>query len=224
MDEQGAFHFPFQGIELSTGLNAQRPGTTPVGQNVRAQDALALRIGGGSRPGLSSLLGGTTQVSGFNLVQHLNQIVWVSRNALSPGNTFVPIHLKINYSETDNPPARNAPQVIYDEQWFIDTAPNFFNVKSGVLSPPDGGGTGQGTASFKIGSDGVTVTLTCSFVSAGFPGPYLYSGNPQSFTLTQSNALFFNPATSQIASNWTVVDTVNGFIGNYFFDVFYDGM
>lgn len=76
--------FPTRGIDLSTAYSAQNPGTTPVGVNVRAFDAGTLRMRGGNRPGLTPFLGAdnTSQVNGFNLIQHVGTIVWVSSSAV----------------------------------------------------------------------------------------------------------------------------------------------
>lgn len=220
--------FPLQGIDLSTGRNEQRPGTTPIGANVRSYAASALRMSGGSRAGLTPLFGAgsTVQVSGTNVVQHLQQIVWVSRAALiGPNGIPRVIQVKMNYSETDHPPARNAPEVQTPFNWYPETAPNFPGV-SGVLSPADGGGTGQGSCSFKISTDGTIVTLVATFGLAGFPPPmggYFFSGPGPIQTLTQTNVLFFTPGLSQLSSNWTVVDSGPGYIGNLFFNIFYAG-
>lgn len=212
--------FPFFGVEVARKGFNQRPGTTPLGVNVRGYDT-SLRHRGGTRPGLTPFLGrgSTAQVNNFNPIQHLACIVTTDLGAIV-GNTFSLLTVRMNYSETDSPPARNAPQVETPLKWFTDTKPTFPGV-SGVLSPPDGGGTGQGTCSFKLSTDGTTVSLTATFISAGFAGPYFYAGNPQVFTVTQSNANFFNPAVSQIASNWTVVS--GSFIGTLIFNVFFPG-
>lgn len=44
--------FPEKGIDLSTSLDNQRPGTTPVCVNAKLYDAKTDRARGGSRPGL----------------------------------------------------------------------------------------------------------------------------------------------------------------------------
>lgn len=77
--------FPTRGIDMSAAYGAQPPGTTPVGQNVRAYDAGTLRMRGGNRPGLTPFLGAgsTFQVSGTHLVQHINSIVWVDPGAIA---------------------------------------------------------------------------------------------------------------------------------------------
>ena len=77
--------FPVRGIDLSSGYNSQAPGTTPIGQNVRAFDAGTLRMRGGNRPGLTPFLGAgsTFQVSGTNLVQHVASIVWIDPAAIA---------------------------------------------------------------------------------------------------------------------------------------------
>jgi hypothetical protein len=213
--------FPLQGLDLSTGLNAQRPGTTVKGQNVRSYDAGTLRMRGGNRSGITPFLGAgsTVQVSGDNVVTHLNSIVWVTQAAIINNNTFFPLTMRLNYSETNNPPARDSPVTNTPEQWFANTVPTFAGTSAAIVGTPDGGGTGKGSATFKISTDGTTVTLVCTFVSAGFAGPYSYSGPGQVQTLTQSNASFFNPSISEIAGNWTVI--AGSFIGNLFFNIFY---
>lgn len=77
--------FPMGGIDLSLGYNAQRPGTTPRGINVRTFDSGTNRARGGSRPGLTPFLGAgsTEQVQLFNPIQSLTCIVWVSEDAIT---------------------------------------------------------------------------------------------------------------------------------------------
>lgn len=76
--------FPLGGIDLSRGFQQQKPGTTPVGINVRGFDAATNRMRGGTRPGLTPFLGAgsTAQVAGFSVVQSLSCIVWVSEAAI----------------------------------------------------------------------------------------------------------------------------------------------
>lgn len=83
-DQAAALKFPVRGIDTSMGYNQQPPGTCPSAANVRAFDAGTLRMRGGSRPGLTPFLGAgsTAQVSGFNLVQHVQVVVWVSSSAV----------------------------------------------------------------------------------------------------------------------------------------------
>lgn len=203
---------------------AQRPRTTTVGNNVRSFDALTLRMRGGSRGGLTPFFGAgsTQQVAGTFLVQHLNTIVTVSRAALNPpNNNFVTLTMRLNYSEVNSPPARDAPQLEQPIKWYEGTAPTYKGVTNVIVGTPDGGGTGQGTADFTIETDFVNVTLTASFVSAGFPGPYFYSGAGQVQTKTQTFAQFFNPAISQLTGSWTVV--AGSFIAVYVFNIFYPG-
>lgn len=214
--------FPQFGVDVSQPAFDQRPGTTPLAINVRAYDSGTDRLRGGSRFGLTPFLGAgsTFQVSGFNRIQSLSSIVTADQEATFQ-NTGTILTVRMNYSETDSPPARNAPQVQTPFKWYDGLSPSFPGV-SGVLSPADGGGTGQGKCTFKISTDGTLVTLVATFVSAGFPpnpGPdYFYSGPGKVQTLTQFNSTFFNPAVSGISSNWTVV--AGSFIGNLFFTVF----
>jgi len=76
--------FPLGGINLSRGFQAQPPGTTMQGINVRGFDAGTNRMRGGTRPGLTPFCGAgsTEQVNGFHLVQSLTCIVWVSPDAV----------------------------------------------------------------------------------------------------------------------------------------------
>lgn len=53
-DEQFVdLRFPRNGTDVSTAFSEQRPGTTPLGVNVRAFDPSTSRARGGSRPGLA---------------------------------------------------------------------------------------------------------------------------------------------------------------------------
>ncbi len=52
-DVQAELLFPTGGIDVSTEFEMQAPGTTQMGQNVRAFEPTTLRMRGGSRPGLS---------------------------------------------------------------------------------------------------------------------------------------------------------------------------
>lgn len=72
--------FPIKGIDVSQGYGMQQPGTTPIGQNVRAYDA-QMRARGGTRPGLSKYIG--VQVNGASVIQELNYVVGVGYT--SPG-------------------------------------------------------------------------------------------------------------------------------------------
>lgn len=213
--------FPRLGLDVSLPAFDQRSNTSPLAINVRAYDAKTDRLRGGSRAGLTPFLGAgsTDQVSGFHLIQSLSCIVTASQDATF-NNTFAPLTLRLGYSETNSPPARDAPTIEVAEKWYQDTKPTFTGVTGVVVGTPDGGGTGQGTATFKISTDGTTVSLTAGFVSAGFAGPYSYSGPGQTQTVTQSFANFFNPAVSQLASSWTVVS--GSFIAVYGFNLFYN--
>lgn len=214
-------NFPTFGIDLSQGQFDQRPGTSPLAVNVRAVDT-SQRLRGGSRPGLTPFFGrgDASQVSGFNRIQSLSTIVRCDQGATFNSN-FILIRNDVNYSETDHPPARDSPLTSNAITWYENTQPNKTFVTEPIVGVPDGGGTGRGTARFKISTDGFTVSLLCTFVSAGFPGPYFFSGHGGTFTLTQSAALFFNPVTSKLSSNWTVVS--GSFIGNYFFNCYFPG-
>lgn len=212
--------FPQLGLDTSLPAFDQRPNTSPLATNVRAYDAGTDRLRGGSRAGLTPFLGigSTSQVSGFSLIQSLSCIVYASQ-AATFNNAFVPLTLRLGYSETDSPPARDAPTIEVPEKWFEDTKPTFDGITGVVVGTPDGGGSGQGEATFNISTDGTTVTLVAKFISAGFPGPYAYSGPLQTQTVTQSFTNFFNPAISQLASSWTVVS--GSFIAVYGFNLFY---
>jgi hypothetical protein len=69
------FPFPLGGLNLSIGYRKQPGGTTPLATNIRGIDPIAHRFRGGSRPGIAKYIG--SQVSGENLIQHLDAIVGV---------------------------------------------------------------------------------------------------------------------------------------------------
>lgn len=220
-EQQLDLTFPFFGVDLSQGQFNQRPGTTPLGINVRSYDTNN-RKRGGTRPGLTPYFGrgDTAQVAGFHKIQSLTPVVWCSQ-AATFNSAFVLITLRMDYNEADHPPARDAPTIEESITWYEKTSPNVTGVTGIVVGIPDGGGTGKGTASFKVSQDGVNVTLLATFISAGFPGPYAHSDAGPIQTITQSEALFFNPVTSRLAGNWTVV--AGSFIANYIFNVFFPG-
>lgn len=63
--------FPMLGVDVSTEIERQRAGTTPVGTNVRGLDPFQRRARGGSRPGLSRYIDEALP----SYIQHLNLIV-----------------------------------------------------------------------------------------------------------------------------------------------------
>lgn len=215
--------FPTGGIDVSQGLFNQRPGTSPFAVNVRGYDATG-RLRGGSRSGINPFLGigSTAQVAGFNRIQSLSCIVTANAEATFSGISSQ-VSIRKFYSEVDSPPTRDSPVTFQPFNWFPGTSPTITAVTAPVVGTPDDGGTGMGTATFKISTDGTTVTVVATFVSAGFPPPagmdYFYSGPAKVQTLTQSNVIFFNPALSTISSSWTVVS--GGFIAQYVFNVFF---
>lgn len=84
-------HFPLSGIDVSQAFDQQpnRPTmvgyarTTRVGLNVRGYEPVTGRARGGQRHGISKFLAG--QVSGANVIQHLNTITTVDGTGLSLG-------------------------------------------------------------------------------------------------------------------------------------------
>lgn len=216
-----SLEFPKLGMDVQLPYFDQRPDTSPLAINVRAYDGSTDRLRGGSRQGLTPFFGAgsTTQVSGFNRVQSLICIVTASQDATF-NTAFVPLTLRLDYSETDSPPVRSAPQLEVPEKWYQETRPTFTGITGVVVGTPDGGGTGQGSGSFKIETDGVTVTLTATFLTAGFPGPYVHSDAGAVQVITQSFANFFNPAISILAGSWTVIS--GAFIATLDFNLFYD--
>lgn len=212
--------FPFFGVDISQGPSDQRPGTSPLGINVRGFTT-DLRKRGGSRPGLNPWFGkgSTEQVNGFHPVQSLSCVVWATQQA-TLSSTFIIVNFDIHYSESNNPPVRDSPLTSNPVTWYKDTKPIRTFTTEQVIGIPDGGGTGKGTAKFTISTDGTTVTLVCEFISAGFPpvgSDYFYSGNGKTFTMTQAASSFFAPG-GHLSSNWTVI--AGSFIGNYFFNVY----
>jgi hypothetical protein len=77
------FRFPLLGINTSMAYLKQPANTTPAAVNVRAFDGSTNKARGGSRCGLTPILGrgSTAQVSGFHLIQSLTCIVTASASA-----------------------------------------------------------------------------------------------------------------------------------------------
>lgn len=211
--------FPILGLDITkTGFD-QRNGTSPLAVNVRGYDRTG-RLRGSSRPGLNPWFGAGSkvQVNGFNPIQHLAVVVTATQLATFNASVLSPLQATVNYSESDHPPPRNAPQIVVPNSWIEMQQPTLTIVTAVVVGTPDGGGTGQGTATFKFSTDGTTVTIVGTFVSAGFPPPvggYFYAGPPQVVTKTISQSSFFPPGTGFVAFTWTVVDFDHGYIGNY---------
>jgi hypothetical protein len=220
-DKELVIEFPFKGVDVSRGLFDQREGTSPFAVNVRGTED-GNRARGSTRPGLSPYIGGpgsTEQVEGFHLIQSLSAIVTASQAATFSSN-FIIINFDVHYSESNNPPVRDSPLLSVPITWYENTKPNPTIVTNQIIGTPDGGGTGKGTAKFKISTDLVNVTLQCTFISAGFPpvgADYFYAGKPKTFTLTQLASTFFAPS-GHFSDSWTVVS--GSFIGNYFFNVY----
>jgi hypothetical protein len=80
-DQYADFLFPVNGLDLYQSFMNQRPGTTPVGLNVRAYEPGTQRARGGARPGLSKWIPPQLP-SGAHVIQHLNYIVDPTPNAL----------------------------------------------------------------------------------------------------------------------------------------------
>lgn len=79
------FRFPIKGIDLSQAYSLQPADTTPIGQNVRAYDALQARARGGSRPGLAKYVSAIVGPGG--LIQELNSLVGVGYTPPGPTGT-----------------------------------------------------------------------------------------------------------------------------------------
>lgn len=217
-EQQLDLEFPFFGVDISQGPFVQRPGTSPLGVNVRGY-ATDFRKRGGSRPGLNPWFGAgsTEQVEGFAKIQSLSSIVWVT-----PAATFnsaaVQVIGIIDYAETDHPPARSAPSLMKSITWYEGTSPNRTIVTGVVVGTPDGGGTGQGTAKFLIQLVGSNVVITGTFISAGFPPPvggYAFVGHPETFSIQRPTSSFFSGGV--LNDFWTVADFVHGFVAQYSF-------
>lgn len=82
--------FPLRGIDVAEPVSGQRPLTTRVGKNVRANEPRTMRDRGGSRCGLVKFVPET--VSGANKIDHLNIIVDPTVDALQsdPPGTGMP--------------------------------------------------------------------------------------------------------------------------------------
>lgn len=211
--------FPMFGIDLSQAYSSQRPQTCVSGINVQAFEAGQSRMRGGTRPGLTPItgIGSTAQVSGFNPIQSLSVVVTASPDATFQ-NAFTSLNLKLDYSEVNSPPARDAPTVNTPLQWFTGASPTFTGTTGVIVGTPDTpGGRGFGVATFQISDDGTTVSVLATFISAGFDGPYTYSGPPQVQTVSQADVDFYNPSLSNISSSWAVVS--GGNICQYIFKI-----
>jgi hypothetical protein len=231
-DRFASMKFPTAGIDLSNGYDSQRPLTTVLASNVRAFDAMALRGSGGVRPGLSTYL---PQVSGDNPVQSLNAIVTVSGLAIGPGGQLpikspwpnFSLKLTLDYSESNNPPTRNAPTVVFTLPWTEFTQFNQ-TLTSGTIGPPespDPGSVGNYqvnlTAVFndpdKFDPSSVTsVTFTATLVRLGGPWDFM-SGTTvvNSATISTANLLLG----STFGPDWTGVQASSGNIMNGFLTV-----
>lgn len=217
-EQQIDLEFPFRGIDISQGPFVQRPGTSPLGVNVRGY-ATDFRKRGGSRPGLSPWFGkgSTEQVAGFHKIQSLSAIVWVTQ-AATFNSAAVQVIGTIDYSETDHPPSRDAPQVTKTLTWYEGTTPNREVLSGTVVGIPDGGGTGDGLARFKIQIVGSNVVITGTLIRVGFPPPvggYAFVGNPETFSIQRPTSSFFSGGV--LNSFWSVVDFVHGYVAQYSF-------
>jgi hypothetical protein len=74
--------FPVAGVSAATEYGGQPPGTAVAAQNVRATDALATRLRGGSRPGLTRYVDAPVDGTVGHEVQHLAAIVDPTVDAL----------------------------------------------------------------------------------------------------------------------------------------------
>lgn len=194
--------FPFRGVDISQGPDEQRPGTTPLGINVRGYTT-DFRKRGGSRPGLNPWFGqgSTVQVNGFAKVQSLTCIVWTTQ-AATFNSDAVQVIGTVDYSEVNNPPSRDAPTVTKSITWYDLTVPTREILSGVVVGVPDDGGTGDGLARFKIELVGSDVVITGTFIRAGFTGPYFYAGHGQTFSVSRPASSFFSGGV--LNSFWTV--------------------
>lgn len=194
--------FPFRGVDISQGPDQQRPGTTPLGINVRGYST-DFRRRGGSRPGLNPWFGkgSTVQVNGFSKVQSLTCIVWTTQ-AATFNSSAVQVIGTVDYSEVNNPPSRDAPSLTKSITWYDLTVPTREILSGTVVGVPDDGGTGNGLARFKIELVGADVVITATFIRAGFVGPYAFIGHPQTFSLSRPASSFFSGGV--LNSFWTV--------------------
>lgn len=210
--------FPFRGVDISQGPDEQRPGTTPLGINVRGYTT-DLRKRGGSRPGLNPWFGkgSTVQVNGFSKVQSLSCVVWCTQDATF-NSAAVHVLGSIDYSEVDHPPSRDSPQVSKTLTWYEGTSPNREVLSGVVVGVPDGGGTGDGLARFRFEIVGSDVVLTATFIRAGFPPPvggYAFIGKPETFSIQRPASSFFSGGV--LNNFWSVADFVHGYVAQYSF-------
>lgn len=140
--EQPAYmDFPFKGIDVSQAYSRQSQGTTPVGINVRAYEALTQRMRGGSRPGLKKYI--STKPGGASVIQDLNSIVTVGISApvgsfqtstsgrgilltvVNAGNLYVAVAGGTTWAAATGNPLLNttglvASSVVNQKLWLVD--------------------------------------------------------------------------------------------------------
>lgn len=96
--------FPNFGLDLTAGYGAQRPGTTPVGTNVRVYEPGTERARGGSRPGITRYV--LPQLPTATKIQCLDYVVDPDATALLANDLLDPGTTTVNDPST-NPPGSN---------------------------------------------------------------------------------------------------------------------
>ncbi len=111
MAEPTEIQFPLGGMDVSGEFGVQRPGTTPLGINVHANDPILERNRGGSRHGLAKYA--DQLPSGSEVVQYLGQLVVLDPDYLLA--TFQDFQTDFvddpstNNNSSRNPPGRKVP-------------------------------------------------------------------------------------------------------------------
>jgi hypothetical protein len=211
--------FPSKGVDVAHPLEVQPPGTTPTGQNVRAQDMLTLRLRGGSRPGLAQYV--PEQVLGIqSLIQHLAVIVDPTaeevgsdpgnddaagddpgRNLrggglfgnplLSPGG-FQPIRHRHRGGVV--PPGTG---VEYALMWSFGGSGAFSVSLNGTLvGSGSGAGPADSTAKVLLTNSGIPVSIFTQFIAA--------IGNGSYTTGDLDRTLLLNPGTNAVTTGTTL--------------------
>jgi hypothetical protein len=90
--------FPLKGIDLSKGYGMQQPGTTVIGQNVRAYEPTSARARGGQRNGIQKYIQG--QINGSASVQEINSIILTAGNI--PGSTGATVNQLFGWANNTN--------------------------------------------------------------------------------------------------------------------------
>ncbi len=208
--------FPINGVDNLRGYALQRPGTTLLGQNVRAFEPDTQRARGGSRPGLAKYIAGQIP-GGEALIQNLNFVVYADGTALIANYNDTAPHL-FDPSSYGPPEAwgpgrftRSPPLSIPDGGWGIPPNKNLPMPPLIVWANP--ATIAVGTA---LGGTQLNAVANDRVTGHSIPGTYTYSpasGVQLPLGLAQALAVSFTPTdtTNYLpASAGAVIDVIQG--------------